>query len=90
MSEVIHGACLCGGITFDVSQPEVLGSCHCTRCQRWGGGSGSTVVVATPANLKVTKGQSLMKLYHEEGFADRHFCSNCGSSLADWPETWTG
>ena len=81
MSEVIHGACLCGGITFDVSQPEVLGSCHCTRCQRWGGGSGSTVVVATPANFKVTKGQSLMKLYHEDGFADRHFCSNCGSSI---------
>jgi hypothetical protein len=81
MSEVIHGACLCGGITFEVNQPEVLGTCHCTRCQRWTGSNGSTVVIATAANLKVTKGKDLMKLYREDKFADRYFCSNCGSGI---------
>jgi len=81
MSEVLHGACLCGGVTFDVSQPEVMGACHCTRCQRWTGGSGSMVVVATPSNFKLTKGQSMLKTFHEPEFAARHFCSNCGSGI---------
>lgn len=81
MSDVIHGACLCGGISYDVSEPEVMGGCHCTRCQRWSGGSGTMVVVATPKNFKITKGQDLMKRYHEEGFADRYFCSTCGSGV---------
>jgi len=81
MSETIHGACLCGGVTYDVSQPEVMGACHCTRCQRWTGASGTMVVVAAPANLKITKGKELVKRYHEDGFADRFFCGTCGSGI---------
>jgi hypothetical protein len=81
MSEVIHGACLCGRITFDVIDPEVMGGCHCTRCQRWGGGAGAVAVVAAAKNIKVTKGQDLIKRYQEKDFADRAFCSNCGSGL---------
>jgi hypothetical protein len=81
MSEVLHGACLCGKITFDVHEPEVLGGCHCTRCTRWTGANGSTVVVVAAKNFKVTKGQDLMKKYSEATFADRYFCSNCGSGL---------
>ena len=53
MSEVIHGACLCGRIMFDVHEPEVMGGCHCTRCTRWTGGAGSTVVVVAAKNFKV-------------------------------------
>ena len=81
MSETIHGACLCGKIAFDVLEPEVLGTCHCTRCRRWTGGAGSTVVIAGAKSFKVTKGQDQMKQYHEEKFADRYFCSNCGSGI---------
>jgi hypothetical protein len=81
MSEVAHGACLCGGIEFDVHEPEVLGSCYCTRCQRWTGSSSATVVVVAAENFKVTKGQDLLKQYHEEGFGDRYFCSHCGSGV---------
>jgi len=81
MSEVLHGACLCGKITFDVHEPEVLGGCHCTRCTRWTGANGSTVVVVAAKNFKVTKGQDSMKKYSEASFADRYFCGNCGSGL---------
>lgn len=81
MSEVIHGACLCGRVAFDVNEPEVMGACHCTRCRRWTGAGGSTVVVAAAKDFKVTKGQDQLKRYHEEGFADRFFCANCGSSI---------
>ncbi len=80
MSEVLHGACLCGRIAFDVRDPEVMGACHCTRCQRWTGGP-STVVIVAAKDFAVTKGRDLMKVYKEEGFGDRWFCGHCGSSL---------
>ena len=81
MSEVIHGACLCGKLTFDVHEPEVMGGCHCTRCTRWTGTGGATVVVVAAKNFKVTKGQDVMKIYREEGFANRAFCGHCGSGI---------
>lgn len=81
MSETLHGACLCGKLTFEVHEPEVMGACHCTRCRRWSGGPGTTVVVAAAQNFRVTQGQELMKRYHEEGFADRNFCGTCGSHV---------
>ncbi|MFN7975226.1 MAG: GFA family protein [Acidobacteriota bacterium] len=81
MSEPISGGCLCGGVTYEVRDPQVMGTCHCTRCQRWSGGASYTVLVVEDKNFKVTKGQDLVKKYQESGFGDRHFCSNCGSSL---------
>jgi hypothetical protein len=81
MSEVVHGACLCGQVGFEVHEPETMGVCHCTRCQRWSGGSGMPVLVVEATNFKVTKGQDLIKQYTEEGFAGRCFCSQCGSNL---------
>jgi hypothetical protein len=80
MSEVVHGACLCGQVGFEVREPQTMGVCHCTRCRRWTGGAASVAVVA-PGNFEVTKGQDLVKQYREEGFADRYFCSHCGSGV---------
>ena len=81
MSAVMHGACLCGGITFDLGGAEVMGACHCTRCQRWTGSANTMVIVAKPEGLKITKGKELLKKFHEDGFADRYFCGNCGSGI---------
>jgi hypothetical protein len=72
---------LCGGVEYEVQDPEALGYCHCTRCQRWTGSSLAGVVVAED-NFKFTKGEDLVKRYESE-FAPRNFCSNCGSSLYD-------
>ena len=81
MSETLKGACLCGKIEYEVSDPEALGYCHCTRCQRWTGSSLAGVVVAKE-NFRFTKGEELVSRYESE-FAPRHFCSHCGSSLYD-------
>lgn len=87
MSEVIHGACLCGEIAFDV-QPSyqygpgrAMGICHCTRCQRWSGGSCLPFVVVAPERFRVTRGQELMAHYRDENSELRTFCRRCGSSL---------
>ena len=81
MSEIVHGACLCGRVAFDVKDPQAMGVCHCTRCQRWTGGPGSTVLVVAAEDFKVTKGHDVMKRYSEENFSDRYFCGNCGSGI---------
>jgi hypothetical protein len=81
MTEVLKGACLCGGVEYELEDPESLGVCHCSRCQRWTGSSLAAVVVA-PENFTITNGADLVKRYESE-LAPRHFCSNCGSSLYD-------
>jgi len=81
MTEVLEGACLCGQVEYQVEDPEAMGFCHCTRCQRWTGSSLAGVVV-DEKNFKFTKGEQLVKRYTSE-FAPRHFCGNCGASLYD-------
>ena len=81
MGERIQGACLCGKVAYEISAAEAMGGCHCTRCQRWTGTGGAMVLIVAPSNFKVTQGKDLIKQYQEEGFANRYFCSNCGSSL---------
>ena len=57
-----------------------MGVCHCTRCRQWTGGAAPVVVVATNG-FAITKGQDLLRRYSEEGFSDRYFCGECGSSV---------
>jgi hypothetical protein len=81
MSEVLKGACLCDSVEYEVRDPEALGYCHCTRCQRWTGSSLAGVVVAKE-NFSFTKGEDMVSTYESE-FAPRNFCSKCGSSIYD-------
>ena len=81
MADTLKGTCLCGKVEYEVKDPEALGYCHCTRCQRWTGSSLAGVVVAKE-NFHFTKGEDLVKRYESE-FAPRNFCSNCGSSIYD-------
>jgi hypothetical protein len=81
MADTLKGACLCGGVEYEVESPEAMGVCHCSRCQRWTGSSLSGVVVAEE-NFHLTDGDDLIKTYESE-FAPRNFCSNCGSSIYD-------
>ena len=81
MAEALKGACLCGGVEYEVTDPQALGYCHCTRCQRWTGESLAGVVVAAD-NFQFTNGEDKVSTYESE-FAPRNFCSNCGSALYD-------
>ena len=79
MSGVMNGNCLCGAVTITVAgaHDPRPGACHCRMCQRWSGGlflcfnaEAAGVTVAGP----VTR-------YASSGFAERAFCSVCGSHL---------
>ena len=81
MADTLKGACLCGGVTYEVTDPEAMGYCHCTRCQRWTGSHLAGVVVAEE-NFNVTGGGDLIETYESE-FAPRNFCRTCGASIYD-------
>ncbi len=81
MADTLKGTCLCGGVEYEVQDPQALGYCHCTRCQHWTGSSLAGVVVAKE-NFRYTKGEDLVTRYESE-LAPRNFCSKCGSSLYD-------
>jgi hypothetical protein len=85
----LHGRCLCGAVAFDVHEPQMLLECHCTRCRQWTGCASTPAVVVSAANLEQTAGQDLLKRYREDGFSDRFFCAECGSSVfAGGPDTF--
>jgi len=78
----VHGRCLCEGIKFEVdAEPLLMGTCHCTRCQRRSGGGGMTAVGYPLGSLRFTEGEDLISSYEIEPGSMRRFCSRCGSPM---------
>ena len=81
----LTGACLCGSVRFEVTEPPVLaGYCHCTRCQRRTGSAASVSARLAPGSLRILAGEELMDAYRPEDGAAKVFCSACGGAL--WAE----
>jgi len=78
----MRGSCLCGGVTFEVTEPFVRVSlCHCTTCKRISGGPGSATGRVPTSAIRVLTGRDLIRTYQpDEGLA-KSFCSVCGSNL---------
>ena len=80
----LHGACLCAGVQFKVTEePLMMGTCHCTRCQRRSGGGGITGLGYPLGSVNITEGEDLITEYEIEPGATRRFCSRCGSPVFD-------
>ena len=88
--EPVRGSCLCGGVTFEVTEPFVRAShCHCSRCRKHSGTFGLTMVRVPRAGFRLLSGEELIRVWRPpDGGAVKAFCSGCGSSLfgAWWPE----
>jgi hypothetical protein len=55
--------------------------CHCTRCQRRTGSSGSPQARLATGSFRILQGEELLGAWEPpDGFA-KVFCSSCGSSL---------
>lgn len=74
-----QGHCLCGSVTITAAHSgNDVGACHCHMCRRWGGGPflelncGSEVVI---------DGNEHVTVFNSSAWADRGFCSKCGTHL---------
>ncbi len=78
----LTGGCLCGGVRYEISQPLVSASyCHCTRCQRRTGTSGSAQARTVPGSLRVLTGAELVGEHVPAGGWPKCFCTTCGGAL---------
>ena len=78
-ASALTGRCLCGAVTITVSgdhDPRV-GACHCRMCQRWSGGL--FLCFTTDSSAVTIEGE--VSRYRSSEFAERAFCTRCGSHL---------
>jgi hypothetical protein len=71
------GKCLCGAVTFTANIQPKISACHCGMCRKWTGG----VFLTTFAKDVRFTGEDAIKTYTSSDWAERGFCSHCGSSL---------
>lgn len=72
------GKCLCGAVTFTARGIDSdAGACHCDMCRRW---TGSLLITVGSDDVTWT-GEDKITRFQSSEWAERGFCSVCGSSL---------
>jgi hypothetical protein len=75
-----EGGCLCGAVRYRATRAPIRGViCHCSMCRRHSGAPALAFVHFTVDSFRWLKGQPTR--YRSSQFAERGFCSNCGSTL---------
>ena len=85
----LTGGCLCGSVRYEVDGPFLrAGHCHCSRCRKPSGAAVCTQGRVLREQFRLLQGEDRIRVYREEGFASKAFCSTCGSSLfgGTWPD----
>jgi hypothetical protein len=78
----IAGACLCGGVRFEVAGPlDRVAHCHCTMCQRAHGAAFATWAAVPQERVRITAGGADVTHYRSSEIGTRSFCRTCGSSM---------
>ncbi len=99
---MIRGACLCGGVRFELDRavgPFEL--CHCSRCRKASGSAFIAGVGVRAADFRLLSGRELIRRYEAPILRQppayrTTFCSRCGSPVplpdpdADWLEVPAG
>ena len=86
----MRGACLCGGVQFEVTEPfSTIGFCHCTTCKKISGGRGTVYGHARSEAIRLLQGAELVRTFQPHEGTAKTFCAACGSNLfgAGWPES---
>ena len=69
---------MCGKVTYTATGLKPgLSACHCGMCRRWAGGA----FLATPTDSLAWQGDEHITTFKSSDWAERGFCSLCGSSL---------
>ncbi|MGH1361190.1 MAG: GFA family protein [Burkholderiaceae bacterium] len=74
-----QGQCLCGAVRLTAKQAAAsVGACHCSTCRRWSGGPLMTIHCGPQVDID---GQEYVGVYDSSPWAERGFCTQCGSNL---------
>lgn len=74
-----RGHCLCGAITVTAANAgNGVGACHCGMCRRWGGGPYMEINCGSDVRID---GEENLSVFDSSKWAERGFCSNCGTHL---------
>jgi hypothetical protein len=74
----MKGACLCGSVSISAPDQTQMKACHCGMCRRWGGGPTLTVHCGPAVQID---GTQHVTVYRSSDWAERAFCSRCGTHL---------
>ncbi|MEE4538368.1 MAG: GFA family protein [Erythrobacter sp.] len=78
LAQPITGQCLCGTVAITLTGAHrEIDICHCTMCARWGG----AMYAGLEADGHTVTGENAITTYHSSEWAERAFCSRCGSHL---------
>jgi len=84
-SSNLEGGCACGEVRYELrGSPMIVHACHCTSCQRRGGGAFAVNAVIEADNVVLKSGELRTAVLHdgESGKpCDTWFCSKCGTGV---------
>lgn len=74
------GKCVCGAVSYTVKKDvHEVGVCHCGMCRAWSGGV--FIGLAAKKDEAEVKGEDNLTIFTSSPWAERAFCSKCGSSM---------
>lgn len=74
------GACLCGGVRYEVEGPlRAVIACHCSQCRRTSGHF-AAATRAPSENLRLLCDETL-SWFRSSDSAERGFCRRCGGNI---------
>ena len=78
----ITGNCLCGDISYEISQTvgDIV-HCHCIKCRKAHGAAFSSVAKIEDQNFLLRDESQFLKSYQSSPGKTRYFCSCCGSQI---------
>ncbi len=76
------GTCFCKSVEIEASgEPELMLYCHCESCRHWSAGPVNAAILWKNDNIKITKGEELLKTYNKTPGSTRTWCSKCGGHI---------
>jgi hypothetical protein len=82
----LTGGCHCGALRYQVIAPPVMVyNCHCTNCQKVGGGAFATNLVIDPNTFGFVQGDPVEISWTSDAGNKRlgWFCGDCGGRIAN-------
>lgn len=72
------GSCMCGEVKFKANFGDTFGACYCEMCCHWSSGA---FMGASSTEFEITEGKDGLTVFKSSPWAERAFCSVCGSNI---------